>query len=235
MVCGGLPGEGFALSFCSSCAADLEYERAKPACPTCASSVAPHEVHEGKCGKCRHRRLPTAVTVRVGHYDAALAQLIRAYKYHGHEFIGPVLAGWLAEIVNHAAWFDGVEAIVSVPTHWKHRLGRPFYAAEMIAAIVAERTGLPHVPILRRVRAGPHQIGLSFSDRARNVHGAFSMRRGVALHDSRLLLIDDVKTTGATINECAKVLREAGAEKVYTAVVVTAGGDSASGFALTSI
>ncbi|MGB2985954.1 MAG: phosphoribosyltransferase family protein [Phycisphaerae bacterium] len=152
-----------------------------------------------------------------------LGQVIRTYKYHGCEELEPVLGGWLAEVVGEAPWLDRIEAIVSVPTHWKHRLGRPLYAADMLASIVARKTGLPHVPILRRVRGGPHQIGLSYTARVENVRGAFAIRRGVALRDARLLLIDDVKTTGATLNECAKALRHAGAAEVYAAVVVTTG------------
>jgi predicted amidophosphoribosyltransferase len=149
--------------------------------------------------------------------------------------LDPVLGGWLAEVVGAARWLDRVEAIVAVPTHWQHRLGRPLYAAEALAAGVARHTGLPLVPVLRRVRAGRHQIGLSFSERAENVRGLFTVRRGVTLDDSRLLLIDDVKTTGATVNECAKVLRRAGAAEIYAAVVVTVGSDGPIGQALSLI
>jgi predicted amidophosphoribosyltransferase len=75
--------------------------------------------------------------------------------------------------------------------------------------------------VLRRVRGGPHQIGLSHSQRVENVRGAFAMARGVTLRGARLLLVDDVMTTGATLNECAKVLRRGGAAEVYAAVVLT--------------
>ena len=146
--------------------------------------------------------------------------MIRSYKYHGREELEPVLARWLNEVVADAPWLDRVEAIVSVPTHWKHRLWRPLYPAEILAAHVARETGLPHVSILRRLRAGPHQVGLSYQLRTANVRGAFGMRPGVQLHDTRLLLIDDVKTTGATIEECAKILRQGGASEVYAAVLL---------------
>jgi predicted amidophosphoribosyltransferase len=65
-------------------------------------------------------------------------------------------------------------------------------------------------------------MDLSYAERIRNVRGAFVVRRDVQLYQARLLLVDDVKTTGATINECAKVLRRAGAAEVYAAVLVTA-------------
>lgn len=162
-------------------------------------------------------------TARVGRYADVLGDLIRSYKYRGREELAPVLGGWLAEVVENAPWFDRMEAIVSVPTHWKHRLTRPLYAADALASIVARRTGLPHLPILGRVRGGPHQIGLNEAAREKNVRGAFAIRRGVTLRNAHLLLIDDVRTTGATINECATVLRRGGAAEVYAAVVVTVG------------
>ena len=151
---------------------------------------------------------------------AGLEALIRAYKYHGRTRLEPLLSGWLSEAVASAPWWSRVEAIVSVPTHWRHGLGRPLYAADALADRVAKAAALPRARVLRRVRAGPHQIGLSFSDRAANVRGAFAMCRGVTMNGTRLLLIDDVKTTGATLNECAKVLRAGGAAEVFAAVVV---------------
>lgn len=166
---------------------------------------------------------------------SSLGRLLRSYKYSGREESGPVLAGWLAQVVGGAPWLDRVEAIVAVPTHWRHRLTRPLYAAEALAAVVAKRTALPQAPVLTRVKAGPHQIGLSYTDRADNVRGAFAIRRGVSLKDARLLLIDDVKTTGATIDECAKVLRRGGAAEVYAAVVVTVDWDRPTSRVFSSI
>lgn len=208
---------------CDPCRAQTDGERAKPACPRCGSSVAPSEVHQERCPGCRGRRPPISGTVRVGRYADGLGRLIRSYKYHAREELQPLLSGWLADVVTAAEWLDRIEAIVAVPTHWKHRLTRPLYAADALALAVARSTGIPCLPVLRRTRAGPHQIGLSYTERLRNVRGAFAVRRGVTLRDARLLLVDDVLTTGATVNECAKVLRSGGAAEVYVAVLVTVG------------
>jgi len=159
----------------------------------------------------------------VGLYRDLLGQLLRAYKYHGREELALLLGGWLAEAIETAPWRGNIEAIVSVPTHWIRRFNRPFHAADALASHVARKVSLPHVPILRRVRAGPRQIGLSDTERAVNVRGAFAIRKGVVLRDARVLLIDDVRTTGATLEECAKVLRHAGAAEVYAAVVLRVG------------
>lgn len=149
--------------------------------------------------------------------------------------MGPLLGAWLAEAASSASWSERIESIVSVPTHWRRRLKRPLHLAEALARVVERQTGLPHLSALRRVRSGPHQIGLNPLERARNVRGAFAIRRGVTLRGTRVVLIDDVKTTGATINECAKVLRDGGAAEVYAAVVVTVRWAAAADDVLSSI
>ncbi len=206
---------------CAKCSTIVENERSRAACPMCAVSVAPFEVTSGRCRQCRPRRPRVGGTVRVGEYCGSLGQLVRLCKYSGHERLGPLLGAWLAEAIGHASWLERVELIVSVPTHWRRRLKRPLHVAEVLANVVERQTGLPHLSVLRRVRSGPHQIGLDPLERARNVRGAFAIRRGVRLEGTRVLLVDDVKTTGATINECAKILRGGGAAEVYAAVVAT--------------
>ena len=112
--------------------------------------------------------------------------------------------------------------MVSVPAYWTRRLTGSFHVAERIGAVVATHLGLSHVPLLRRVRGGPSQIGLTYTQRLQNVKGAFRVRRGFNMVSARLLLVDDVRTTGATLAECARVLRRAGAKKVYAGAVVSA-------------
>lgn len=220
-VCGAPSDPGSDLA-CKACLAILEQGHLERACPRCAVCVAPYEVYEGRCKTCRHRRLFTAGIVRVADYTPPWRGLFRAYKYRGREDLGVQLGAWLSKVVAAAPWVGRIEALTAVPTHWKRRIRSPVYPAHGLTARVAKTLGLPQLPLLRRVRAGPHQIGLDFDQRKANVRDAFALRRGVELRDARLLLIDDVKTTGATINECAKVLRKGGAAEVYAAVVVQA-------------
>lgn len=210
------------LPFCLNCRSAIQQDCGEPACPRCGANVSPFEVADGLCRTCRIRPPRVLGTARVGAYGPALRQLIRAYKYRGREEIGPILGGWLTCEIQRSTWFERVQALVAVPTHWRRRLTRPFHAAEALAKCVSRRTGLPDVPVLRRVRAGPRQVGLSHAARAANVRGAFAVHRGTSLRRARLLLIDDVKTSGATLDECAKVLRRAGAAEVYAAVITRA-------------
>ena len=199
----------------------METIRQRAACPTCARTVAPFEVNKSRCPHCRNTKPGVLATVHVGEYTGELADLIRSYKYHGDLSLEPLLTSWLMAAISAAPWRNRIEAIVSVPTCRRHRMGRPFHVAEALASAVSKAIRLPHTRILRRIRAGPHQVGLSLQERAKNVRGAFSLRGDVTLRGPRILLIYDVKTTGATVGECAKVLRRAGAAEVYVAVLVT--------------
>jgi len=174
-------------------------------------------------------------TVRVGQYVSSFGEAIRQFKYHGAEGLLPILGTLLVAEIRKTPWFDGIDAVVPVPTHWRHRLRRPLYAAERLADFVAVRSDVPIATLLRRTRPGPHQIGLSFTQRQANVKGAFALARGVRIEKARVLLIDDVRTTGATLEECAAILLRGGCAEVYAAVAATAGSATPMGHPITGI
>ena len=192
-------------------------------CPRCGKSVAPYTVHEGRCPRCRTRRVITVGRVRLGEYCGALAEAIRMFKYRGHWELDRCMAGLLADVIRRAPWLPQVEAIVAVPTCWQHRLGQRVHATTLMAPLVAKACDRPLVPLLRRIKGGPHQVGATDEERARNVRGKFRVARGVTFDGARLCVIDDVLTSGATMNECAKVLRRGGAAEVYGAVLASTG------------
>lgn len=220
-VCGE-PGEAGKEGLCRLCRQSVDGGRAAAACPRCGANVAPFAVAHGSCNRCRRHPPGVDGTVRVGPYTEVLAHILKTYKYRRRDEFEPILGRWLAETVESASWCDQLEAVVSVPAYWASRLTRSFHAAERIGAVVATRLGLSHVPLLRRVRGGPSQIGLNQTQRLQNVKGAFRVRRGCRMVNARLLLVDDVRTTGATLAECARVLRRGGAKKVYAGAVVSA-------------
>jgi len=109
------------------------------------------------------------------------------------------------------------DALVPVPLHWRRLWGRRFNQAALLANAVAERCGLPVLAAaLKRVRATPQQVGLSRNERAVNVQGAFAVGADgkAAVHGKRLVLIDDVLTSGSTVDGCARALLRAGAGNV---------------------
>lgn len=142
--------------------------------------------------------------------------MIHYYKYRGFLQIGEFLANNLASLVRSDPHLNAADMIVPVPLHWFKRLRRGYNQSELLALRVAEQSGIPVQNALRRVRSTRTQTRLSPERRARNVRGAFTCVMPVA--GRSVLLIDDVMTTGATVKECARVLKEAGCREVNSLV-----------------
>ncbi|MCH8852933.1 MAG: ComF family protein [Planctomycetes bacterium] len=220
VACGRPPCEGGHL--CGDCDADLDLLRAAPACPRCGSSSGPHISTEGFCGRCRASSFQFDGTARVAPYVDPMMQMLRRYKYRGSEYLDSCLADLMIRSLEQTMWHKDIEAIVPVPSHWMRRITEGFHPVMALAAQIGRRLHVPCLSVMRRVRFERHQIGLSLSDRIRNVQGAFALRSGVDVADACVCVVDDVMTSGATLNEVAKVLKAAGARRVYNLVLARA-------------
>ncbi|NOT01696.1 MAG: ComF family protein [Phycisphaerales bacterium] len=196
-----------------------------PACPRCAHSVGPFGVQDAGCMFCRDKNRQINASVRAGRYTGTTATLLRAFKYHGRDELDDVFGRILFDALQLADWTGTVDALVIVPTHWRHSLRRAYYAPALLARNLSRRTKIPIAPILRRVTGGPHQFNVPHSERAANIRGKFSTIPGVHIDGATLCLIDDVSTTGATLDECARVLRRTGAAAVFAAVATRVDAD----------
>ncbi len=224
LVCGGRD-ELSAGGVCPECLSTLADKFGRHYCPRCGTAAGPYAANDGRCSNCRGQPWRVAGTARVGRHEGSLRDLVLAFKYRGRDELDRFFARHLATELRRAAWFDEIEALAPVPTCWHRRaLGRP-YVANALARETARAAGLPDLPLLRRVKRGKSQIGLSYRERVENVRGAFRMARGVKLDKAVVCLIDDVATTGATLAECARVLLRAGASKVYGAVICKQDGE----------
>ena len=167
---------------------------------------------EGRCALCRSGLRGFDAAYCYGSYEGALRELIHLYKYGRVQTLAKPLGDLLAAALPREERFD---AVTPVPLHWRRQWQRGFNQSELLARTMAARCGIPVVPALRRVRATLTQAGLSNTRRRQNVDTAFECRRGArALAGKRILLIDDVLTTGSTAAACARVLKRAGAAKV---------------------
>jgi len=137
-----------------------------------------------------------------------LRDLIHLFKYGRVRTLARPLSGLLAQALPRDEVFD---ATVPVPLYWIRRLARGFNQSELLARGLARRSGIPVMKALGRVRPTPTQAGLSNSARRLNVAKAFRSRD---VRGKRILLIDDVMTTGATAAACASALKQAGARRV---------------------
>lgn len=178
------------------------------------------------CGVCRGRGVDHDGIVVLGRYEGELREaVLRAKRPAARDIavaLGRLLHSRHAETI--AGW--GVDAVVPVPMHWRRRLFRGGSTADTLAASIARAAGLPYSRPLRRARATVMQNRLPRAERRRAVRGAFAAGpAGVA--GRRLLLVDDVVTSGGTIAACRRVLADAGAAAVFVAVIARAdrGGD----------
>lgn len=165
----------------------------------------------GRCALCRLGLSGFDAVYSFGSYEGALRKLIHLFKYGGVRPLARVFGGFLARSMPMD---DGFDAIVAMPLHWRRRWQRGFNQSALLAREIGRRFDVPVRKVVRRARSTKTQAGLTNAKRRANVRGAFRIRRGVRLDGMRILLVDDVLTTGATAAACARVLKRAGAASV---------------------
>jgi ComF family protein len=202
-----------------------------PVCSICWERIlSPYAVSgtdgEPRCGLCRRIQPPFAKAAAYGSYEGGLRELIHLLKYGGMPRAASVLGRMLAEAIEdlESDFPQGTVAVVAVPLHRAKRGQRGFNQAELIA-----RAALKHQPspgrlrllegVLERKRETRSQTGLTSHQRRENMRGAFMVARLEEVKGQPVLIVDDVYTAGTTVGECARVLRRAGASKVWVATV----------------
>ena len=146
-------------------------------------------------------------------YDEVSRILIHGLKYSDRLDLAPMLGRWMLRAGQ--ALLDDSDALVPVPLHWRRLWARRFNQSAALAKIVSEASGMPVLgDVLKRVKPTLQQVGLTASERALNVQGAFAVADRSRVAGRRLILIDDVLTSGATIDACARALNRAGAAAV---------------------
>lgn len=222
--CGALVEDQGAL--CSACWSAVTF-LADPLCRRCGLPFAYDEATGGlpglECGACLAEPPPFGRARAVMRYDDASRPLLLSFKHGDRTEAAAPYAAWLArsgrDLVAEA------ELVAPVPLHWRRLFARRYNQAALLARALARREGLPEIPdLLLRRRATPSQGRLTRAERHRNVAGAFAVnpRRATALEGRRLLLVDDVMTTGATVAACSRAALRAGAAGVDVLVLARA-------------
>jgi len=216
--CGGVPG-GSGMHLCWDCLADSIYVK-DPFCACCGDPVAGAVFHEFECSWCRRTHPEFALARSAVRYRGTIKNVLAAFKYGKQCNLAVDLGGLLVGCVQ--AYYSDIafDGVAYVPLHPRKGRERSFNQARLLATDVARRLGLPILHrCLKRVRFTSTQTRLNAEERKQNVKGAFVAAMPEWTSGRRILLIDDVMTTGATVNEVARVLMQSGALSVHVATV----------------
>ncbi len=191
-------------------------------CPRCGVDVSRYAVVGGACPRCQGKKIIFDGIARGGVYGEALRRMILLFKNDKTE-----LDNLLSFLANSAfagsGFYDSTDFFVPVPLHWRRRFLRGYNQSLILAKKLKHPCAKINTDLVRvRYTKAQPAMGSEFQ-RAKNVAGAFAVRLGHKFTGRNICLVDDIKTTGATLNECARTLKEAGAAKVFAVVLAVAG------------
>ena len=207
---------------CAACRKAAPVIRA-PFCDTCSEPFSGQIDGPFLCPNCRDRHFRFTCAVARYRSRGAVRELIHRFKYNGKVHVQNVLIDWLAETLGDPRLqAPPCDRVVPVPLHSTRERERGFNQARLLAEGLAQRSGIPLADCIKRTRYTTTQTIFDREARRENLRGAFQMRQSADVRNLHLLLIDDVLTTGSTVDECARVLMDAGAASVRVATVARA-------------
>jgi competence protein ComFC len=206
---------------CLDCKRKLE-PQAEPFCPCCGIPV-PGVISEsalGFCRDCREHRFDFDRARAWGLYEGSLRELIRRFKFGEMTRLARPLGELLQACFQERFAGERVDEILPVPLHRSRRRKRGFDQTELLVRLLSKESGIPWSKCLRRIRSTAPQFGLSFPQRLRNVRGAFTLRRPERIEGKTILLVDDILTTGSTVNEISRLLKRRGRARAVFVLTV---------------
>src|SRR2546430_4425171 len=194
-----------------------------PFCATCSEPFDGAITTTFSCANCAHRRLYFDAAVSAYRARGIVRHVILNFKYGRQIHLRHLVARWLVRAFDDERLRERqFDAIVPVPLHPARQRQRGFNQAELLADWLSDHLSLPLRPALQRIHYTTTQTAFDRTERMQNLRGAFRLRKKADVRNLRVLLIDDVLTTGSTLSECARILKEAGAHSVYAATAARA-------------
>lgn len=194
-----------------------------PFCAKCSEPFPGAITDTFSCANCAHRVLHFEAAVAAYRSRGVVRAIIHEFKYQRRPHLRHAVADWLMETLDdprlHGRRFD---AVVPVPLHPARRRERGFNQAELLTEQLCTRASLRMRPVLERIRYTTTQTAFDRTERMENLRDAFRLRKKADVRGWRVLLIDDVLTTGSTLSECARVLKQGGAISVHAATAARA-------------
>jgi ComF family protein len=212
-----------AILFCRACLADFQ-RVTSPLCPVCGMPFVSRVGEDHLCEECLRKRPFYEAAGAAYLYEGALMEAIHRFKYGSKSFLADSLGPLLAQFAQSWLKESNEYLTIPVPLHAKRLRERGFNQSLLLARHVSEQlnTELDFLA-LRRIRYTSPQTGLGKDDRRKNVRRAFEIMNSKAVKGKTVLLVDDVFTTGNTLNECARALKKSGCNKVFCLVLARAG------------
>ncbi|MGB9765530.1 MAG: ComF family protein [Candidatus Saccharicenans sp.] len=221
-LCGQLlekPGDKIV---CSQCLSQIEIHHG-PVCEICGRFLYHQSGEKAICLKCYESPPVFSQHRSLGPYAGALKEIIILFKYRGYEVLSKTLSLTLYNNFQKGNLFSGIDFIVPIPLHRQKYKTRGFNQAELLTKNLSILSGRPWLKnILVKIKNTPAQVSLEAQEREKNLKGAFAIRKPEKIEGQTLLLVDDVFTTGSTINECARILRQNGAREVRALTIAQA-------------
>ena len=221
LICDATEGDAgtFRHGVCNKCRVAVTTDP-HAACPWCAQTVGPHTDTTNGCAECRGTPLGFERAFRLGPYDGKLRDAVLRMKFLAGEGLADLLGRTFAECRGEALRAAEVDLVTPVPLHWWRKWTRGYNQSEAVARELAAALKAPFMPrLLQRTRWTPQQVQPTREARRENVKGAFRVSRSARLTGKTVLLVDDVMTTGSTLGEAARMLCNAGADRVVVAVL----------------
>ena len=200
--------------FCPDCNEKIKFITGN-LCPVCGTTFSDSPAKSHLCGNCLENKTYFSCARAVVSYETIILHAIHQFKYGSNISIGALLASFMADFSFPDVDFTDYSLIVPVPLHIKRLRQRGFNQSLILAQALAKKWQIPiNFSLLKRHKFTLTQTGLNKAERNKNIKGAFEVSSKKNIAGKNVILIDDVYTTGATINECAKILTKAGAKKV---------------------
>ncbi len=213
-LCGDTHEEIEPELFCPSCLGGIK-RISHPLCPRCGKGFVTEAGEDHLCSDCLLGKGHFRIARSFALYEGLMAEGISRFKYRGTSRLAKPLGSLLANFADPDFSFHRYDLIIPVPLHSSRLRQRGYNQSLLLAREVGRKFSIPlDFTSLRRIRPTPPQTQLSENERQKNIRGAFAVQDPEILLEKSILLIDDVFTTGATVEECSKVLLGAGAKQV---------------------
>jgi competence protein ComFC len=214
-------------NLCTACKRDISTDNRLKICGECYSTIKllkentcrkcsrPLDYGGAYCYECRRDGHYFTSLISAAAYTGTVKDLVHKFKYFRQDYLKSFMARLMCDILESKKPREHIDFLAPVPIHWFKELTRGYNQSELLAREISKTLSIPFQDALLKKRFTFSQTKLSKNRRSLNVSGSFTVKEGASVKNKNILLIDDVATTASTLDECSRVLHDAGAKKVF--------------------